>query len=178
MLTQAKEISVSQRQKSNPTLFSAGGAPRHRRSNSLHRLPAIGLRTHLRIGALRQVALLTQLGRETRNFWRRISTTLRARSFERGVDMGPGHHKLADGSYQECSETRARTEDMLRLGTDHPWLTCLDYAVFVEGWNKGAQFRSHSPICGTEPPLERMALTLQREDYIPPRYNTPTAASR
>jgi signal transduction histidine kinase len=111
-----------------------------------NRLPAYryanGVRSRVLRYWLRQVALLTQLAHETRNFHHRIATTLRSRLFDRGVDLGPIHERLFDGSYRECSETRARTEDMLRLANQKPHLTCLDTDLFVSGWNAGARFHA------------------------------------
>jgi hypothetical protein len=109
-------------------------------------------RTLLRIRLLLPVQLLIQLIRETRNFHHRISAIIRTRGSDRGVDMGRQYHKTETGRYLECSETRARIEDTLHLSKDRPWLTCLDYSLFVEGWNMGARFHSRSSGVGNELP--------------------------
>ncbi len=142
-------ITKSER-KSNPIIGQAGALPDAPSSRSLRRQRPSDLQKSLRLCLWRRFPLLTQLVRETRNFAYRISATLRARLFERGVDMGPEYQRSPDGSFQECNETRIRTSDTLRLYTDRPWLTCLDASLFVEGWNAGAQFGSRSPRVGRE----------------------------
>ena len=96
----------------------------------------------------RRFPLLTRLARESRNFGHRIAATLRARQFERGIDMGPEFERQGDGSYQECSETHRRIRDMQRLCTSRPSLTCLDIDLFLEGWTAGAQFGLNNRAAG------------------------------
>jgi hypothetical protein len=120
-----------------------------RRSMSRFCLRSVAKRTLLRIRLSLWPLLLIQLARETRNFYHCISTTIQTRGSDRGVSLGRPSHTYDGQTYPPCIETQARTEDTLRLGTERPWLTYLDYALFVEGWNAGAR----SPVCIHRPDI-------------------------
>jgi hypothetical protein len=106
-----------------------------------------GIRNRMRHAWWSRLSLLIQLGREIRNLHYRILTAPRARQFERGVDLGALAHKLPNRSYLDCDETRARTEDTLRLTTENLHLTCLGTDLFVKGWNMGARCRTGCNSC-------------------------------
>jgi len=114
-------------------------------SSRLYRAAYIVRRIASRHYWLSQRALLIQLARESRNFRHRIVATIQARLFDRGVDLGPLCHKDVHGHYLRCSDTRARSDDTLRLYKERPWATILDAEMFLAGWTSGARFRQNNP---------------------------------
>ena len=64
--------------------------------------------------------------------------------------MGLVYRKRARESYRECSETRLRNEDTLRVSKDGLCPFSGDVAgLLAKGWNKEARFHSCNHMTGT-----------------------------
>jgi hypothetical protein len=89
-----------------------------------------------------RIPLPFQLAREFRNFLYRIRATLQSKLYRRGVSMGQPHRTCEGLTCLICAETRGRTSDMQRLCIQRPYLTSLDWEIFLTGWQRGSEFQT------------------------------------
>ena len=93
-----------------------------------------------------RIPLPFQLAREFRNCFYRIRATLQSKLYRIGVSMGQPHRTCEGLTCSICAETQGRTSDMQRLCIERPYLTSLDWEIFLAGWQRGSEFqlRTHN----------------------------------
>lgn len=101
---------------------------------------------------LYRVPRLYALLLEFRSFLGHIQTVRERRLWESGVDLGPALETQPSGHLGPCIRTRACIRDRQRVHESHPWGSPVDLLLFLEGWDRGAEFgRRHacSPRIGS-----------------------------
>jgi hypothetical protein len=133
--------SVSQ---SNPIVVLAGSWPGGRDSK-LYRAASIARRFLSICFWECRMPLPFQLARECRNFFLyRIRAPLQSKLYRTGVRMGQSHQSCEGLECLICAETQARISDTQHLCTSRPYLTSLDWEIFLEGWQRGLAFRDRT----------------------------------
>ena len=56
-----------------------------------------------------------------------------------GVDLGTTWKTQPNGHLQRNTRTQARIRDTQRMLSSQPWATAVDLAIFLEGWDRGAE---------------------------------------
>lgn len=97
---------------------------------------------------LRRFALLYGFLLELRSLLWRIVRLQRTKLYRKSLDIGPAFERTPDGSYQECTRTRACSADMRNLYATRPGLTILDAELFLAGWKLGWEWGYHNPDIG------------------------------
>ncbi len=98
----------------------------------------------LRRWVLRQ-AWAREVLRELRSFVRCSRTLLALRTVPL-IDLGPESGiDQASGRLIECSRTRGRTIDIRRFHAEHPGATLAQTSLYLEGWNRGAEWAAGNP---------------------------------
>lgn len=82
---------------------------------------------------------------EFRAFLRRILLLRKARKVQRPfrqllIVLGPHFEKSPTSRLRLCHATHARISDSQKFYSRHPWATPIDLAIFLEGWDVGAEW--------------------------------------
>jgi hypothetical protein len=65
-----------------------------------------------------------------------------------GVDSGPAWGIDANGRPGPDIRTHARMRDMQKLHGSFPWASLVDFPIFLEGWDRGAEWTQRNPENG------------------------------
>ena len=117
--------------------------PPHIAGNSLTSgIGLILLRRLYRLPRVCSVALLL------RSFCGHIDIHNKRRLWMTGVDSGPAWGIDASGHSGPDIRTHARMKDTQKLCESFPWASLVDSLIFLEGWDKGAEWASGNPWYG------------------------------
>jgi hypothetical protein len=118
--------------------------PYGRDGSSRWRASISGIPSRLRVFLARQ-AWGGECLRELRSFLRCSRTLLSLKTIPL-VDLGPesGTDQVS-GHLIECSHTRGRRIDMQRFHAEHPGATLSQTILYLEGWNRGAEWAASNP---------------------------------
>lgn len=105
-------------------------------------------------------SLIREILRECCSLPRRIGTIYATKLYRRGVHFG----SLRCQQYQRSNAmTLACMRDTQRISESRPWATSLDLALFVDGWQQGAEWglsQSDKLESGSEPPYPASSANL------------------
>jgi hypothetical protein len=79
------------------------------------------------------------------------------------VDLGPAFETQPNGHLARCTRTLARIRDRQIMYENHGWGSQVDLLLFLEGWDKGAEF-GFGRSCSARRVLDGSSPTLNEND--------------
>jgi len=116
------------------------GVPQPRGLSHILRQRGLSLTFYLYALYFRGLQDINIILREIRSFFRRIEVQRKGLTYipvtRSYSNCTPIQHRLLN------SYNHARSADISRMAANHPWATRVDFALFLEGWDRGEKWAS------------------------------------